>query len=110
MYRKPVSKTTTIASGETTSAVIHTRHYALAGLITPSALTSTSFAIHGCATPDGTFVPIYDSDGAAVAVAVGTSRGVGLSASEADAVAPFQFLKLVGSAEGGARTIGIVLK
>jgi len=111
VYRKPLTKTATIASGESTSDVIRTRDYALMGLIFPATMTSTSLAIHVCGTPDGTYVPCHDADDNPVGIPVTAGEARGLSAAEADAVAPFQFLKLVGNdTETGARAIGVALK
>ena len=111
MYRKPRIESLAIASGATTSAVVHLRDYMLAGIILPAALTSTAITFTACDTKDGTFVAVYDSDGNAVSVTAAAARAVGLSGAEADALAPFAFIKLVcGTAEGGDRVIKLVLK
>jgi hypothetical protein len=107
----PKVKTVIVASGGTTSAAFAVGAGAIAGLITPAALTSTSIAFHAADSQDGTFKPVYDSDGNAVAFSVGTSRAVGASGAEADALAPFEWFKLVcGTSEGGDRTFQIVVK
>jgi hypothetical protein len=54
---------------------------------------------------------VYDSDGNQVSLSVSTSRGVGLSGSESDAVAAWPWLKLVcGSTELGDRSFIFSLK
>jgi hypothetical protein len=111
MYPKPVSQSANIASGGTTSQALRVGGKFIVGLITPAALTGTTITFTGCDTATGTFVPIYDSDGTAVSVAVAASRGYGLSGAEADALAPFPYIKLVsGSAEGAARVVKLLTK
>jgi len=106
-YGPALTQTANIANGGTTSQALRVMG-AILGIILPSALTSTTIAIHGCDTADGTFVPIYDANGNAVSLAAAASRAIGLSGDEADAVAPFSFIKLVcGSAEGAAREIKV---
>jgi hypothetical protein len=103
--------TATIASGGTTSEAIPLLDVAMAGFITPAALTGTAFTFTVCNTADGTFVALYDSEGNPVSVTVTTSRAYGLTGSEADALAPWPFAKIVsGSAEGGERSIVVCLK
>jgi hypothetical protein len=109
--RKPVVRTISIASGQTTSAEEDIQDYMVAGLITPSALTSTTITFQASNASGGTFVDVYDSDGNQVSLAVAASRAIGLSGAEADALAPFKWIKVVcGSAEGAARTIQLILK
>lgn len=111
MYKRPETRTVSIANAGTTSDAIGIGDYTIAGVITPSALTSTAITFTASATQSGTFVPVYDSDGNQVSLAASTSRAIGLSASEADALAPWSWIKVVcGSAEGAARTLTLVLK
>ena len=112
MYRgKGNQVAVAIANGGTTSAAIPVHGYAQFGLIMPAALTSTAITFTACQSATGTFMPVYDSDGTAVSVAVAASRALGLAGSEADALAPWPFIKLVcGSAEGAARTIQLCMK
>ena len=111
MYRKPISLVATIANGQTTSGEIELRDYALAAIVTPAALTSTAITFTVSATKGGTYVPLYDSAGNQVSVTVTTSRAYGITGEEADALAAFNFIKLVGgSAEGAARDIYLCLK
>lgn len=111
MYVHPVIQTADIANGQTTSQALRVTGGVICGLITPAALTGTAITFTACDTVDGTFVPVYDSDGNQVSVAVAASRALGLSGTEADALAPWPFIKLVsGSAEGAAREIKVVLR
>lgn len=111
MYNHPRVQDAAIANGGTTSQALLVAGGVITGIITPSALTSTAITFTACDTATGTFVPVYDSDGNQVSLAVAVSRAIGLSGSEADALAPWPFIKLVcGSAEGGARTITVVVR
>jgi hypothetical protein len=110
-YKKPIARTVNIANGATDSEAISIGDYLVAGIQTPGALTSATLTFHASTTLDGTYAPVYDSDGNAVSVAIGTSRAVGLSGAEADALAPWPFVKVVmGSAEGAARVLLLALK
>lgn len=110
-YRKPGERVVEIGSGQTTSAVVRLGEYGLVGLIIPAAFTGTAITFTACRTKDGTFMPVYDSDGNQVSVAVAVSRAVGLSAAEADALAPFHYIKLVSNgSEVADRSIDMVLK
>jgi hypothetical protein len=110
-YRKPTVLSTTILSGQTTSAALHLRDYVLVGLIMPAAFTGTTITFTASDTLGGTYVTIYDSSGAAISATVAASRAIGLTGAEVDAVAPWQFVKLVsGSAEGADRIIKAVKK
>lgn len=111
MYKKPATRTITIAASGTTSSVIELGDYVVQGLITPAALTSTAITFTACGTKDGTFMAVYDSDGTQVSLSAAASRAIGLSSAEADAMAPWQFIKVVmGSAEAAERTLTLVLK
>lgn len=113
MYRGKANQVTVAvaSAGTTATPVIRTDGYAITGIITPATLTSTAITFTACTTATGTFVPVYDSDGSQVSVAVAADRALGLSGSEADALAAWPFIKLVcGSAEGGDRTFAVCLK
>lgn len=111
MYTKPIVESVTIASGGTTSSVICARDATSYGLITPAALTSTAFTFTVCDTATGTFVTLMDSAGNTPSVTVTTSTGYAITGSEADALAPWAYFKLVGnSAEAAARTIKVCKK
>jgi len=111
MIRKPVVKTATIAASATTSDAIETRDYALAGLIMPATLTSSTVTFTVCETAAGTYKALYDSDGNQVSIPVAASRAVGVCGTEADALAPFHWFRLVGgSTEVSARSISVLLK
>ena len=99
-----------IASGQTVSSVANLANgQTLVGLILPAALTGTTITFQRCDTADGTFVPIYSMDGASVyGIVAGTSRYVPV---QPDVFSGVPFVKVVsGSAEGAARTIGLVCR
>lgn len=111
MIRKPRQDSIAIASGQTTSAAIRMGDYVIAGLIAPGALTSTTGTFYACATQNGTFCPIYDSDGNAIIFTLSTNRAVGISGAEADAIAGFPWIKLVlSNPEGADRVLDLCLK
>ncbi len=96
-----------IANGQTVSDAVDLGGLRPIALVTPAALTGTSFTFQS--SVDGTtFVPVYDSSGSQVSVTVSTSRFVVLSPTS---FAGVRHLKVVsGSAEGAARTIQIVAR
>jgi len=100
-----------IASGQTTSGEIDLKGGAIVGLITPSALTSTTVTFTASEKEGGTFVAVYDSAGNQISIAVAASQAIGLSGADADALAPWSVIKLVGgSAEGAERIIYVKMK
>jgi len=111
MDKHPVTQTADIASGGTTSQALRLGGKMIVGLIMPAAFTGATITFTVCDTATGTFVALYDSDGTQVSVAVAASRALGLSGAEADAIAPFPYVKLVsGSAEGAARAVLVLTK
>lgn len=110
-YVAPVTKTLTIANGGTTTEAFPMYHGTILGFQMPATFTGTAITFTGCATKGGTYVPVYDSDGNAVSVAVAASRGYTLSGAEADAVLGHNYIKLVsGSSEGAARSIVVTVR
>lgn len=108
---KPMTKTVTIASGATDSEAIRVDNYVVAGLLMPAAFTGTAITFLASDKKDGTFRAVYDSDGVQVSAAVAISQAVGLSSGEADAMAPWAYIKLVSNAaEAADREIGVALK
>ena len=104
-------RTATILINDTTSDVVPLRARMVVGFIMPAAFTGTTITFTGCATVDGTFVGIRDSNNNPVSVTVVVSTGYGLSGAEADAVAAFPFIRLVsGSTEVAARSITVLMK
>lgn len=99
-----------IAAGSGTTDVIQLRESATFGFITPAALDSTAFTFTVCDTPTGTFVPLYDSAGAAPSITVTVSRAYAVVGAEADAVAPWPFVRLKGNASESAVREIVVLK
>lgn len=115
-----ITKTVTIASGGTLSSYVsfegtkddignnYRPYRRLFGLVTPAALTGTTFTFQTSVDGGTTWVPIYDKYGNALSVAVGTSRFIPMAPADFAAVS---MLKIVsGSAEAAGRTIGLVLR
>jgi len=104
-------RTATIAINEQTSDAVPLRGRMVVGFRMPAAFTGTTITFTGSEEFAGTYAAIYDSDGNAISATVAASRFIGLSGSEADAVAAAPFIKLVsGSAEAAARSIIVVMK
>lgn len=111
IYRRPETRTVQILSGQTTSAAFEIKEYMLAGVLTPDALTGTALTFQGAVVEAGDYEDVYDSDGNQVSLAAAANRAIGVSGSEADALAPWQVLKLVSNAsEGANRTFYVALK
>lgn len=101
----------TILSGQTVSDVVDLGGARLVGVITPSSLTGTAMTFQASTASDGTFTPVYKTDGTTTAqfsITVSTSRWTVIPP---EWFAGIRFLKVVsGTAEGGNRTITLVLK
>ena len=64
--------------------------------------TNTSLTVYACDTFDGTYDPVTEADGTALTITMASNTWVLL---EPRFYAGFRFIRLVGSAEGGARTL-----
>lgn len=96
----------TIASGGTASTAIDFRGRAGGGFTTPAAFTGTTIS-YQVSVDDSTYQTLYDQFGAqVVTAAVSTSRSYALPAE----LYGWPYFKIVsGSAEGGTRTLNVVL-
>lgn len=102
-----------IASGsQLTTEAIDARYYKLAAIEFPSAFTGANVAIHGSATKDGTYHPIYDDGNSAVTVTKpGVLPAIAGVDSNSGAIAAVRFLKLKSaSSEGADRALKVHLK
>jgi len=109
-YVSPNVQTAVIANGGTTSQALAMAYGTIIGIIMPGTITGTALSFTACDTKDGTFVPIYDTEGNQVTVTVAASRGYGLSGSDADALCAFPFIKLVMDAQGAERSITVITR
>lgn len=103
------TETATIALNGTISGAVVLGGRTPVALAMPAALTSTTMTFQ--VSYDGTnYVALYDTSGSAVSITVAASRNISLS----DVMAQFLGavgIKLVGgSAEGAARSIGVVMR
>ena len=100
---------TIILSGETESSKIDSIGKILVGIITPSALTSTSFTIQVSLKGSETvFRDYYNAQGDLVTITVGVDRHIGIIPAD---FANTRFFRLVGSgAEGDDREIKLILR
>jgi len=111
IYRKPVYTTLTIANGAQKTEAFNLRDYVLAGIIFTGAFTGTLMTLEVSDAIGGTYLPLYDSDGNQITLQIAPSRGVGITAAEADALAPFEFVKLYASSvQAAERTLILVKK
>lgn len=111
MYKRPETRTVTIASGETTSSVVGIGDYTIAGVHLGAALTGATIGFAAAPTSGGSFQTVKDSDGNTISLASNAAGALGLSGAEADALAPWQWIKIVSaSAEAADRTITLALK
>jgi hypothetical protein len=99
--------TTTIASSGTTSTAIDLYGYSLVGIVTPAALTGTSFTIKG-SVDNSTYVDMYDTAGTQLSITAAASRFIAIAPQDFTSV---RYIKLVsGSSEGAERTITLAIR
>ena len=111
MERKAETRTVTIASGDTESAVIDTTGYMFGSFQLPAAFTGSGVTIHGAMSADGTFksVPAYDTNAAGTAYGVITAGADDLRFFPAE-ISAVPFIKIVSNGtEAADRTITIHL-
>lgn len=94
------STTATIADGGTSSAEVDLGNYGLTlvGIIVPSTWATASISFTAATASGGTFYPVYNAAGAAIAtgsIAGGTAVWIALDPAD---FAGIRFLKLVSSA------------
>lgn len=100
------SRTATIANAAQLSSAIENKYGAELGLVVPAAFTGTAVTFEVSA--DGTtYQGLYDTAGNAVSVTVAQGRSYVLPSE----LLPWPYFKVKsGSAEGGARTLTVVIK
>ena len=67
--------------------------------------TNTTLTVYACTTLTGTFDAVTGTDGTALTITMATNTWVWLKPIE---FAGLRFIRLVGSAEGGARTLVVI--
>ncbi len=67
--------------------------------------TNTTFTVYACTSLAGTFDPVQEADGTALTITMASNIWVLL---DPKFYAGMRYIRLVGSAEGGARTLVIV--
>jgi len=67
--------------------------------------TNTSLTVYACSTLAGTYDAVKGTDGTALTITMATNTWVWLKPTE---YAGLRFIRLVGSAEGGARTLVVI--
>jgi len=79
--------------------------YRVIGLWFDGTWTNTSLTVYASSTLGGTYDPVQDIDGTALTITMASNIWVWLKPQE---FAGFRFIRLVGSAEGAARTLIVV--
>jgi len=99
-------KTAVIANGQTVSSAVYIGDKLPVVLLMPGTFTGTSVSFQG--SFDGSAYQAVNISGAAYAETVAASKDVALDPSM---FAGLRFIKVVsGSAEGGARSVGVVMR
>ena len=77
----------------------------LIGLWFDGTWTNTSLTVYACTTLTGTYDPVTDADGTALTITMASNTWVWL---EPRTFAGIRYIRLVGSAEGGNRTLVVI--
>lgn len=98
----PVSRTVTIASGQSLSAEVDMEEFSGSFVIVmPAAWTTANLTFQAASASGGTFQDVYDDAGTEVSVTVAASRTIGVNKP---ALAPFRYLKFRSGTSGSAVT------
>ncbi len=101
--------TATIANGQSASAEIDLAGTTLCGLIIPSAITGTAFAIQMADASGGTFIAVQDGSGSDVSIAVAASKYIPIN--NLAVTAGLRFIKIVSNGtEAAQRSIKLVTR
>ncbi len=104
-----ISRTTTIANGETASSVLAIPASQRAVGIVFGPMTGTAVTVTGSLTSDGTFYPLSALNTAVSFTVDGTGKFIGFTTDVASAFQAATFVKFTsGSSEGAARTITVL--
>jgi hypothetical protein len=99
-----VSKTVTIGSGDTLTAVIDTEAYEHVGVVTPAMLGAPTLTFQVSNEDDGTFYDLYDATGTAdaVSLSVGSASARAFSSDVMTPLQGYRYLKAKASAAASA--------
>ena len=114
MYRQSIGKSAVIAINAAVSGVIDYGDYGYGVFLMPTAWTAATMCFKVCDTPDGTFLPLYGSDGTALLeITVAVDVAIPLP-SQLEGVRYFQFWSTDGAGADevqlAARTIKVEIK
>lgn len=100
-WNTPITKVTTIASGESLSSAIDLEVYKLAAILMPAAWTAAgvTFEIAESNQASATWRPLFDDQGNEVTVTTAAGRAVGLD-SMAGALAACRYVKIRSGTSG----------
>ena len=108
------TSTVTIVTDATESTVLDKRHYKFMAIFLPANWITGTITFNGCATIDGTFLPIVNADdvGAVTIASVAHSQCIVLNGEILEALVAVPFITLVAGASQTTndKVITIVLK
>jgi hypothetical protein len=93
-YQEPVLKTVTFTDGTSTSGEVDVRGYRVAGLIMPSAWTTSALSFQNATVTGGTFINVYNDGGAEVSIASAVANTYIAIDTIASALSCLQFIKV----------------
>ena len=97
----------TIPDGGTTTPALDLSDYLLSGIVCPAEFDGTTITFTAARTPEGTYRPVYNTDGTALTVTTAASRHIAIVP---ETFAGVRYVKLVaGTAQTGATTLTLVL-
>lgn len=103
-----LQSTTSISNAGTVSTAVNTGGAVLVGIQMPAAFTGTALTFQAATGPSATYQQVVDSSGSAISYTVAAGKYVAVDPTKFHGV---QYLKVVsGSAEGGARSLTLMLK
>jgi hypothetical protein len=103
------STVVTIANGAAVSSAAEANGFGLVGIATPAALTSTTAGLELSFNEGATWLPVRNSLGQSVSIALGTSRYIALSIADMPGL-PGLIRLTTGSNEAAGRSITLFLR
>lgn len=106
----PTTRTATIAATKNISDVVDIDQYQIGALVMPAAWDTATITLQASATRDGTFLDVYDDEGAAITVVAAANRVVVIDKA-VFATAGLKYLKFkTSAAQTAERKIIVILK
>lgn len=106
-YQPDLGFSVTVANGQTDSDAIDLLGTTLVGAYLPASVEGTSLKFKAATAIDGTYLPVYGTDGNEVAYTVGSSHYVPLDPAVFSGV---RFLKIVLASQTGAAVVTLATR